>query len=118
MEWNHLTSVRSLLEAAEALQRAAIAANGGNLEGACVVLSEMEASLSHAPATLAGDPLCRRLARIVGGALGQIDRVASEALPESDPRRGSSLSVGERHAAGNHGNPNPATLRQNLNFVA
>jgi hypothetical protein len=93
---------RHRVEAAEALQRAAIAANGGNPEGACAVLSEMEATIARAPATLAGDPLSRRLARVVGAALWHIGRVASEVLPETDARRGSSLAVGEKHAAGNH----------------
>ena len=56
---------RNRVLVAEALQRAAMVANNGNLEAACMLLAETEAMLSAAPSTRARDPVGGRLLDVV-----------------------------------------------------
>ena len=48
---------RNRVLVAEALQRAAMIANNGNLEAACLLLAETESMLVSSPSTLAREPL-------------------------------------------------------------
>jgi len=77
----------------EALSRAALFANNSNLDGACTLLTDLEAMLSNAPSTLACDPLSTRLMEVVTLAIRRLEIV----LHEHRCRSGSGL--GEQHKA-------------------
>jgi hypothetical protein len=77
----------------EALQRAAMVANSGELDGACNVLSETMGMLSRSPSVVAGDALAGRLVEVVGAALRRLD----EALAEFHKSRGGSQQLAAAH---------------------
>ena len=69
---------RNRVLVAEALQRAALVANNGNLEAACLLLVEVNAMLQVSPSTLARDALSQKLIEVTGAALRRLDEVAAE----------------------------------------
>ena len=69
---------RNRVLVAEALQRAAMVANNGNLEAACLLLAETESMLMASPSTIARDPLGERLVEVVSVALRRLDQVLRE----------------------------------------
>ena len=71
----------------EALNRAALRANSGNLDGACSLLADVEGMLATAPSTLASDPLSTRLLEVITSAMRRL----GEVLNENRCRTGSSF---------------------------
>jgi parallel beta-helix repeat protein len=69
---------RNRVLVAEALQRAAMVANNGNLDAACLLLAETQAVLASAPSTLARDPVADRLLEVITVAVRRLDQVLSE----------------------------------------
>ena len=60
---------RNRVLVAEALQRAAAAANTGNMEAACTLLADTQAMLLNSPSTLHNEPLGVRLLEVVSSGL-------------------------------------------------
>ena len=69
---------RNRVLVAEALQRAAMVANNGNLDAACLLLAETESMIANSPSTLARDPVSEKLHEVVMAALRRLDQVLSE----------------------------------------
>ena len=62
--------------AAEAIQRAAAAANQGYFAEACALLADAEAMVGAAPSTLQGDSLSERLVDALSSALRRLEKVS------------------------------------------
>lgn len=63
---------------AEALQRAAMAANNGSVDSACAMLTDVELMVANSPSTIAHDPLSEKLLEVVNAAIGWFNEVLSD----------------------------------------
>ena len=76
---------RNRVLVAEALQRAALAANNGSLDSACTMLSEVESMIVQSPSTVAHDPLSEKLLEVVTAALLRLNEALSDLKSRAGP---------------------------------
>ena len=88
---------RNRILVAEAMQRAAMVANNGNFDAACLLLAETSSMLSMSPSTLARDPLSLRLLEGSSTALRKLEEVVADLKTRNG---GGSASLLDNHANG------------------